>query len=153
MHRSHTWKQAGQIALWRYAENERNYPGWHLTADATGCTSLVALFDALAADGIAASRTVETVPPTAAILAVPNNRAGRAAWKAPRKLRISLSTTAAQWSFPQLLDPAEFTVGLDWLAPLREGIDGIPRGLGDYSIGSSDNGSLPLWFWWQPRAA
>ncbi len=28
------WRQAGAIFLWRYEENVRNDPGWHLTADA-----------------------------------------------------------------------------------------------------------------------
>ncbi len=30
-------KQKGQIFLWRYKDNTRNYPGWHLCADCEGC--------------------------------------------------------------------------------------------------------------------
>ena len=37
------WKQRGIISLWRYTENSRNYSGWHLTADAAGCASLLEL--------------------------------------------------------------------------------------------------------------
>ena len=25
------WKQSGRVSLWRYTENERNYPGWGST--------------------------------------------------------------------------------------------------------------------------
>jgi hypothetical protein len=146
MHHAHSWKQSGNISLWRYTENERNYPGWHLTADAAGCASLIALLDALAADGVPASRSVEITPPSKPQLGVPNNKSGSAAWQAPGKLRVSFSATPAEWSFPLDLDSAVITVGSDWLASLREGLSGIPLGRGDYSIGPE--GSSRLWFWW-----
>jgi len=149
MHRARSWKQSGNISLWYYTENERNYPGWHLTADAAGCASLVALLDALAAtDGALESRAVEITPPSKAQLCVPNNKSGLAAWKAPRKLRVSFSLTPADWSFPLDLDPAVITIGSDWLAPLQEGILGIPLGRGDYSIGPARGDCSKLWFWW-----
>lgn len=145
MHRAHSWKQSGSVSLWHYTENERNYPGWHLTANAAGCASLVALLDALAADDISGFRAVEITPPSKAQLNVPNNKSGLAAWRAPSKLRVAFSTTPADWSFPLDLDPAVITIGADWLAPLREGIFGIPHGRGDYSIGPPGKGRL--WFW------
>ena len=145
--RSHQWKQQGSVVLWRYTENLRNYPGWQLTADAMGCHSLVELLDAFDADGVAGSRAVNISPPTPAILTVPNNR--RAQWVAPTKLRVSFSTTPSQWRFPEALEPAGLTVGAEWLQKLRHGILGIPLGEGDFAIGNSDDGNLPLWFWWQ----
>lgn len=148
MLRSHLWKQAGRVSLWCYTENERNFPGWHLTADATGCSSLISLIDAFAFDNVAVSRTLEVVAPTAEILAVPNNRSGRAEWGAPTKLRLSFSLVPTEWAFPNASDLATLTVGSEWLAPLRKGIEGIPKGLGDYSIGTQSNGNLRLWFWW-----
>lgn len=148
MYRPHSWKPSGKVSLWYYTENERNYPGWHLTADAAGCDSLIALIDALAADGCAASRVVEIRPPSSAQLKVPNNKSGLAAWQAPDKFRIAFSDEPAEWSFPLGLEPAVLTVGSDWLAPLRDGISGIARGRGDYSIGLAGSGSSRLWFWW-----
>ena len=148
MHRAHSWKQTGNVSLWYYTENEHNYPGWHLTADAAGCESLIALLDALAADGIPAFRAVEIKPPSKAQLGVPNNKGGLAAWRSPSKLRVTFSSDPTEWSFPPDLEPAVLTIGSDWLAPLREGVSGIPHGCGDYSIGSAGNGSSRLWFWW-----
>jgi len=150
---SHSWKKSGQIMLWRYTEHDRNFPGWHLTADPAGCTSLKALIDVLTADGVPSSRVFDVSPPKERVLAVPNNRPGRAVWVSPSKLRLSLSADSSQWQFPDALEPAELTLGADWLPELRKGIEGIGRGIGDYSIGGRRNGSLPLWFWWQPRAA
>lgn len=148
MYRSHSWKQSGNVSLWYYTGNERNYPGWHLTADAAGCDSLIALIDALAAYGCAAARSVEIRPPSSAQLKVPNNKSGLAAWQAPSKLRIAFSEDPELWSFPLVLEPAALILGSDWLAPLRDGISGIARGRGDYSIGVAGNGSWRLWFWW-----
>jgi len=135
--------------LWRYAENQRNFPGWYLTADPPGCASLIALLDAFIADGTPSSRTLIVTAPTQAVLAVPNNRS--AASITPAKFRLSSSSTASEWSFPQSTEPAELSVGADWLPVLRQAIGGIPQGKGDYSIGPSGSGSL--WLWWQPAAA
>lgn len=153
MLQSHSWKKSGQIALWRYTEHEGNFYGWHLTADALGRTSLIALIDALAADGAPASRVFDVSAPTERMLEVPNNRPSRSVWSAPLKLRMTLSADHTQWHFPEAVDTAELTLGSDWLLELRKGIDGIGHGVGDYSIGGRRSGSLPLWFWWQPRSA
>lgn len=77
-----TWRQSGRVSLWRYTENERNYPGWNLNADAAGCRSLLELLDALTITG-AGGRMVTVTQPTSEQLRVPNNRGGAAAWLAP----------------------------------------------------------------------
>ena len=146
MQLANSWKQSGRISLWRYTENERNFPGWHINADSAGCESLLALLEVLSADG-GGSRTVAIATPTKAQLDVPNNKAGLATWVAPDKLRMTFSPNPEEWFFSSAIDPAEITVGTSWLAPLREGIAGIPNGHGDYSIGDRKSG-LPLWFWW-----
>jgi len=141
------WKSAGRISLWRYTENESNYPGWHLNADEAGCACVLALLDALSRDD-APYRTLALTPPTDAQLRVPNNRHGNAAWLAPERLRVRLGAEPAQWAFPRDLDPATMIVGSQWLEPLRRGIADIAGGRGDYSIGGGDTDSLRLWFWW-----
>lgn len=147
-HPVNSWKQSGNISLWRYTENQRNYPDWHLNADTNGCASLIALLDVLTEEGPDAYRTVKVTPPNQAQLAVPNNHSGRAAWQAPEKLRLSLSTDDAAWIFPSQSNPAILVIGSDWLAPLRKGIKDILFGRGDYSIGNNSDDNLRLWFWW-----
>jgi hypothetical protein len=150
---SHSWKQEGSISLWRYTENERNYPGWHLSADTRGCSSLSSLLQSLAADGDGAARAIALEPPTASVLAIPNNRGGQAKFRAPAKLRVRFVRDPRLWSFPKTLEPAELAFGYDWLAPLKQGLDAISQGQGDYSIGIDHDGNLPLWFWWRRAAA
>ncbi len=145
------WKQVGVVSLWRYTENERNYPGWHLNSDSTGCESLLALVDELDRNP-GSHRTVQLVSPSQAQLAVPNNKNGRAAWLAPAKLKLTRSTENEAWSFPPDHNPASLTFGSRWMENLREGIAGISKGRGDFSIGNAGPGSLPLWFWWSGAA-
>ncbi len=140
------WRQSGRVSLWRYTENERNYPGWNLNADAAGCRSLLELLDALTSAGTGA-RTIKLTPPTFEQLRVPNNRGGAAAWIAPEKWNVSLAPDSADWDFPADIQPAVLALGSNWLAPLRAGIAGIQAGVGDHSIGDDERG-LALWFWW-----
>lgn len=139
------WKQRGRISLWRYPDSTKSYHGWHLNADATGCASLLELFDVLAT-GASPIRTIRLTPPNDAQLGVPNNR--NVSWLAPDRLRIGWSDTPSDWRFTPALDPAELMFGADWLEPLKDGVAGIPKGRGDHSIGGRGKDSLPLWFWW-----
>jgi hypothetical protein len=144
------WKQNGNIWLWRYTLNERNYPGWNLTADDSGCGSLLALLDELV-ERPGEYHTVQTLSPGRDQLAVPNNRIERATWLAPARLRLTYSKNSTAWEFPGDLEPATFEIGADWLPALREGISGIPHGRGDNSIGLNKGGNLTLTFWWGLR--
>lgn len=121
MNPANAWKQSGHISLRRYAENERNCPGWPLNADAAECRSFASLPDALAADG-SGSRTLRLTSPTVAPPQVPNNRGGRARWLAPARLRVTLSKSRSEWLFPSSLDPATIAMGRNWLWALREGL-------------------------------
>lgn len=149
MLQSHTWKQSGPVALWRFIENQRNFPGWHLTANAGGCASLIALLDAFAIDNAPSSRVLAIVQPTLAELRVPNNRSSGIT--VPGKLRLVFAEESNAWSFPAATDTAELTFGSQWLAPLKEAVAGIPLGKGDFSIGLRSGERL--WFWRQPAAA
>lgn len=144
--RCHRWEQSGHIALWRYKERNRNYEGWHLTADASGCESLSALIEAMTADGSGASRSIGIKRPTRAMRSVP--RSPEWAITVPSAWQISVGSEVSEWRFPETSEYAELRVGMDWLPLLADGIRDIRRGMGDYSIGDTDRGDLPLWFWW-----
>ncbi|OOG51105.1 hypothetical protein B0E50_01730 [Rhodanobacter sp. C01] len=145
---SHSWRQSGSIMLWRYVENRRNFPGWNFTANVEGCASLIALLDAFTKDDIPVSRTLTITAPTPAALANVNNRS--AASVAPVKLRMSFSAVLSKWAFSESIDPAEFSIGAEWLPLFRQAIADIHAGKDDYSIGPS--GSSMLWVWRQPAA-
>lgn len=146
MRPSHAWRQHGTVSLWRYPDGQRNFPGWHLGADADGCASLLALLGALEADGAGTSRTVQLLAPDTAQLAVPNNRDAK--WDTAQTLRLTVDAAADAWQW--LLDGQrlELRIGMDALRGLRHGVQDIATGRGDYSVGS---GTDALWFWWWPR--
>lgn len=141
------WKSSGRISLWRYTQNERHYPGWHISADAAGRKCLLELLERVGSHD-APYHTVALTAPTRDQLGVPNNGGGDAAWVAAARLCVRLDVDAARWTFPADLDPAMIAIGSHWLEPLRRGIRDMAAGRGDYSIGDRQGGSLPLWFWW-----
>lgn len=146
------WAHTGKISLWSYRENQRNFPGWHLNADALGCRSLISLLDTLIDQP--AAYLLDLVAPTPMQLSVPNNKSGRAAWFAPKQLQLRFSGEGSDWRFPitEAAEAACLQFGSTWIKPLREAIAGIPGGRGDYAIGARDKGSTRLWFWWSKQA-
>ncbi len=135
---------AGTVCLWQYAENERNYPGWQLSADASGVASLRSLLIELEAVG--SYRTITITPPSDALLRVPNNKRGKARWWAPARWRVyflSAAEEASCWRLTEEADTVVLSLGRESMGALVAGIEGIARGEGDYSFGTP-----PLWFWW-----
>jgi hypothetical protein len=148
----HSWKQRGVISLWRYTENPKAFGGWHISANDVGIASLLELLRVLQlAPG--SYRTISITQPSARLLQVPNFQQGRARWVAPSKLQLEVSPDAQTWEFPEDLEPAHFIVGASYLPALIRGLEGIPRGEGDYAIGSRAGGKLRLCFWWWLDAA
>ena len=141
------WKQRGIISLWRYTENSRNHSGWHFSADAPGCESLLELLRALMASPESAYRTVQVSPPSPTALKVPNFRSK---WVAPTKWRIAfepIKESTSLWNMETQEDSVNLTLGGAMIQELASGVMDIGRGEGDYSIGGSDRQSR-LWFWW-----
>ena len=148
----HTWKQAGAVSLWRYTEFKHKFGGWHLSADSAGIASLLALVQALqSAPG--SHRTISVTPPSDRLLKVPNYQQGAALWAAPKKWQLRFSAVSATWLFPAQMEPAELCFGREYLPQLVAGLEGIPKGEGDFCIGSPADGNLALWFWWRQGAA
>jgi len=141
------WKQRGRISLWRYTENQKNYPGWHLNADGEGCASLLELIDALSGRPGGNCR-LRLSSPSPQQLAVPNNRS--AAWNAPQLWVIQHDPEPEHWHFASELESATLNAGARWLERLRKGVAGIPARQGDYSIGAGRLRESSLWFWWGP---
>src|SRR5688572_30111766 len=66
------WELRGHVYLWRYKGNARNYPGWHLTADAPACVALIELVDLMGGSRFSSSSPVPLSPPTEHQVGVPN---------------------------------------------------------------------------------
>ena len=98
------WQQSGNVWLWRYRGSDRNYPGWHLTADPKGAASLIRLLDVFANSDQPAFRTVQLSRPTAAasrrrIIAMPTGQRPlnfASSWQSTRTNGNSRVLTAPQ---------------------------------------------------------
>lgn len=135
------WRQVGNVYLWRFTENLRNYPGWHLATDEAGLVSLVDLLRRLrVSEESGASRALQLSQPTSEVLAVPNNR--RSPVVAPERARIRRHMDDEHWAFDEANDSVSLSVGrrhldglLSWLAH--------PESAFDTTYGDSPE----LWYW------
>ena len=142
-----SWKQRGWVSLWRYKEFPRKFGGWHITANDEGVSSLLELIELLRQSQTAEYRTVAITAPTKNILSVPNFQRGEALVASPDKWRIAVQPGSDDtWSFPETLDPASLLIGGSYLPQLVLGLQGIPRGEGDFAIGQGRDTKLCLWW-------
>lgn len=147
------WKQEGRLYLWRYIENTRNYPGWHLTADDTCCHSLVDLIERMLTARWSSHKSLVVTPPTKEVLSVPNNRGGEAGWKAVRILTLKYPKDKVRddhFSLEENGDEIILSAGRENLKLLNEWMLRISKGEGDYAI---QIGETHLWFWWTLQQA
>ncbi len=132
--------------LWRYRDNQNNYPGYHLSADADGCTALLAWLRA------PKGRTEFRLQPvTPEVLSVPNNQGGSAGYVACTLLKLHLKPDAADghFLFSEMSSRLSIECSQRQVECIIKGVEDIQRGEGDYCIRGDDE--HVLWFWWYPR--
>lgn len=148
------WKQIGDVFLWHYPGGSRNYCGWHLTADKAGANSLMSLLDAFRACSEYRRRKVRLSAPTQAMLAVPNYQAKHQAGAALEIKYLPGDEHSSQWKLSAEGGRVTVALGHGKLMELRQGLQDVAKGEGDYAIGPADKAdweSMCLWFWWQPK--
>ena len=143
-------KITGQIFIWRYTDNDRNYPGWNLTLDRQASQDLLQLFDLMDQCDWSTKKSLGTTEPTDNELNVPNNRQGTARWSTKRTITFTTKTNAAPdyWTTDERKEELEIIFSKHKMKPLRQAIADIPNGKGDISIGDSRDENL-LTFWWR----
>lgn len=148
------WEQHGNVSVWRYAGNARGFDGWHVTADADGGRSLLALIDLLTeANDVSLYRTLKVMHPTPAILRVPNHRDVPVI--APARWRLRYAQDHEDWSLVADGDVLECVLGQARMKQMRASVEAMLRGDGDFAIGTARKRRPDrhlLWFWWWPKA-
>lgn len=141
-------KSRALIFLWRYRENRKNYPGYHLTANLEGCIQLLEILDVheRARETVRTKVSLSAVTPK--ILSVPANTPGNAT-------SVSLATweliTQPEYSpeyflFDESHPTCRLQLSKNQAGCISDGIKDIQVGKGDYCIGGK--GDHVLWFWW-----
>jgi hypothetical protein len=154
--RVESWKQAGNLYLWRYAHNTKNYPGWNLAAEETGWKSLFDLLGRMAASPLACRREISVLKPTSRILAVPNNPAGSEGIESAQRLILEVPRGRVgdrQWRLESDPKRVVLEVGPSKLAELHGAVGSMPSTGGDFAIGPVDLKEWKeksLWLWLVP---
>lgn len=145
-------KVSGRVYIWKYTDNDRNYPGWNLTVDDTASQELSQLLDLMEKCQWSTNKRILTARPTDDEIKVPNNWNGHAKWTTKPKVIFSFKTnmTPDYWETTETADELEISFGKEKLKELRDAIVNIPNGKGDHSIADKDENSI-LTFWWRVR--
>lgn len=145
------WKQEGRIFVWRYAEPNRSWRGWHFTADQAGCRSIRNLLDRMRG-GESCYRTLGLSPVTGAILSVPNY--GRKTAGKFTKLRITFEPDTADLQLRPVGEALEMTIGNARIRFLSSAFADVEHGIGDFGVSPSNNRKSDPWmFWWMPNCS
>jgi hypothetical protein len=135
----------GNVYLWRYKGNARNYPGWHLTANAQGCASLLELLDQMRGAQFSSEPAIPLSAPTQRQIGVPNAPLQPVPMKGFQLYHSPTKLAADHWHLAESNERVRLEVGHENLSVLRKGIADVARHEGDYSIGPTGE---ELWFWW-----
>ena len=135
----HDWRKNGQISVWTYEPDERNYPGWHIGADASGYESLREILLILSQSPIGSKRTIELdlSAKRYAAIGIRKNLA--------QKIVLLSASQEDQWVFRDASGKFVLKVSAIGVSALLESISRAQGGEYDFCIKSA-NGQR-LWFW------
>ena len=142
------WVQEGQLWVWRYAEPNRSWRGWHFSADPLGCRSVRNLIDRMGG-GDPCYRTLRLKPVTDAVLAMPNY--GKKCAEQFPKLKIEFQPYHTDLTLVPNEGTLVLTIGDQRLRRLSSAFADVEVGNGDFEIRTSDSKRADRWmFWWPP---
>lgn len=141
---------SAEVMLWRYRENRRNYPGYHLTANQAGCDVLRATFQSLAGATTHLEKILPLASLTQAVLGVPNNRAGNATVICFQRWLLASGPDfeGPYFVFGETETQCRLVLSREQCIRVCEGIEEMRRGRGDFSVGA--RAQQVLWLWWHP---
>lgn len=139
---THTWKQKGNLYLWRYEPENKNYCGWHLTGDVEGLNALIELLRLLESDGLEQFRTVSLSRPGEVQYQISGCKSKPVAVP---KLKVEYSPSSS--SEPEVLEQdgvATVCVNQRNITQYRDGLSGLLQGQNDVQVG---RGTWAMWLW------
>lgn len=122
---TYEWRQdAMNTHIWRYKDNQRNYPGYHLSADAEGCSALLAW---LRSSKERPEFRLQSI--TAEVLGVPNNRAGSAAYVGCSSFKLNVKTAfdSSHFLFSEVSGRLSLECSQQQLDYIVRGVEDIAR--------------------------
>lgn len=138
----HHWKQKGQLYLWRYEPENKNYAGWHLSGDTDGLSSLVELIQAMESSGTEQYRTVNLAQPGEVQYQIPGCRSKPVP---VAKLRVKYEPRRSS-DFELLIqeDVLTLSMGRGNVNQYCTALRGLAQGKNDVHLGRGNHG---VWLW------
>ena len=135
----HDWSKSGNIAIWRYEPQAKNFPGWHMSCDSEGYKSLNELLSLFLDSDPMIKRTL--------VLDTPDPYIASSTLKktVQNKLVIVKSSDDSQWLLSDDCGKLKLDIGSGKIAELMDGMDGALAGKYDFSVGATNGQNL--WFW------
>ncbi|GGK89638.1 hypothetical protein ACD591_21165 [Rufibacter glacialis] len=142
------FKVSGKVFIWKNKDNQRNYPGWNLTADKAACQTLISLLDLMDRCEWSTKKILTTEEPTQAQLKVPNNQNGQAGWKTTHQLTLNSRKNVSDdfWAVIENSGELEIQFGKDKLKQLTTAMTEFLIGKGDFAITDSKEENI-LYIW------
>ncbi|WP_421765240.1 hypothetical protein [Ekhidna sp.] len=141
-------KLTGTLYLWTYTENDRNYSGWNLSTTPESLSDLHELLNLMEQCQWSTTKTIRVQPPTPTQLNTVNNRNGKANWKSTSELilKANKNVDADSWNYRIGTNNLELTFGTKKLVELRNSLNKISKGNGDFAITDELDENI-LYFW------
>ena len=138
------------IHLWRYKDNRRNYPGYHLTANAAGCDQFAIALQTAIQNNRESTIRLHLHPVTNAILDVPNNTNAQHVALSTLEIIVDQQSVLPIFNFTESHPTVRLRMNRGQAECILKGLDDIKHDKGDYCIGA--DGDNVIWFWWYPKA-
>ena len=139
----------GNIYIWKYLENSRNYPGWNFTADKKACNCLLELFRLMQLCEWSSKKEIQTSKPTINQFKIPNNQNREAKSKTSKKLILNFKKNEEQnfWKLIENENDIEIQFGEKKITDFENAVNEILKGNGDFAIANETEDNI-LYFWW-----
>lgn len=140
------FKFIGEIYIWKYTSNIKNYPGWNLSLNISGAQSLLKLFDLMLQSEWSVKKAIETNNVTKFKTDIPRN--GNSDWKSKKTIIFNYKKNNYYdyWQIIENGENIEILFDNEKLLKLKESIDNLISGKKDFAISDSNEDNI-LYFW------
>jgi hypothetical protein len=143
---SELYKFKGKLHLWKYLENQSNFPGINLTADRDGCKSIIELLTLFKSSINKPTKTLTLYPTTQKIASVGTSKSK---FKSFSSLTLDfIKEDENIWTVEEVVnDEIKISFSLFYLDELEQAIKRVKVGEGDFPIADKKYKNV-LYFWW-----
>jgi len=140
------FKFVGEIYIWKYTSNNKNYPGWNLSLNISGAQSLLKLLDLMLQSEWSVKKAIEVNNVTNFQTDIPQNR--NSGWESKKTIIFNYKKNNYfdYWQIIENGQNLEILFDNEKLLKLKESIHNLIFGKRDFAISDSNEENI-LYFW------